>query len=901
MVMLPETAIPTASESAPNKNSWAQIKDHFDHLSLGGDGEGQARIDSTRADAVLQLLGTIKHSLVGSRVRKLTTMNDPEIVSVIPVLAVILELPCEEQSGVLKLKIEAAAVIGLLCLPEDQTVLGLLRARLPCALIRALTNLLRQTSVETMIFHPTPMTQIQHHLLRTLLRTLASLYSIIQDVSSPRKWGYMTKSPERVHRPQSRTVARVDIPSTLSSSPPDEVDRFNLKGKSKAKEDIGDEIFIEPLTPQSVGDTGGLSRHLGLISKRDELKEKCEQAKVLLLQYLAQKDIIPTIVSISPSSFKTADIVAPCFQLIWLLCKDSKRQVWLVHKLMEARDPITNHESRLKALIQCMKGWLSSNHDQAIESSIRAIGALLSINEPPHSPEDHDLLKALDQMIWGKSNADSREGTIDLNSWGIGWALLTCRAKDGNPALRASLATSSVCLVKNFPDIRLRILKLQIHNAIALIDNTTHSDMVRAEAAYALAHAVTVSDILQLQATEAGVIPVLKKLLDKASEQPFPYSTPAISAQNAMLREVCLNLSAGIYVIWSAYLALASLMSTLDQPRQELIDLNLLPSIVKSLEDESILVRASACQCCRALSRAISIMRTKLADHGAGSRLFDLAFGEEENGRNDESVEEDEDAVEIQLKIVAMGALCNLVLDFSPMKQEVLNRNGIDKFVKLLKSTKHQSLRVSALWGLKNMTFSASTELKLKVVGSLGWDDIYQLLQDKNPSIQENMISLLRNVACGDVADVDIVVRHLNAENQLMTLLENRLTTLLTNTNTISSSLSESIILQTIYTISNIVTGSEAHKSFILGRPQTMTNVYELLSHGNPDIKVGAIWCVINLTHWDETTDSKIVTRAINQLDSLGVLSKLTELTQDPKSDVRDRAECAMNQIMKRR
>lgn len=49
-----------------------------------------------------------------------------------------------------------------------------------------------------------------------------------------------------------------------------------------------------------------------------------------------------------------------------------------------------------------------------------------------------------------------------------------------------NLYLSSVCLVRNFPDIRLRILKLQIHNTIALMDNSSHSIAVRAEAAYAL-------------------------------------------------------------------------------------------------------------------------------------------------------------------------------------------------------------------------------------------------------------------------------------------------------------------------------------------------------------------------------------------------------------------------------
>ncbi|KAH9819512.1 armadillo-type protein [Melampsora americana] len=906
MVMLPAPTSLTCSGNDHYKELWRHLKAHFDRITSDTNGDNLLNVHPTDfdLDVVLKLLISIKNSLVGSRTRKFITMNDSQIISVIPVLACILELT-GQQITIMKLKIEAAAVVGLLCLPEDQTVLGLLRARLPGAIIHALTSLLSKSSIETIIFHPTPTNQTDHHFLKTLLRTLSSLYGVIQDVSSSRKWGYMTKSPERVHQSKPGPIVHPLSQPVSSSSPPGETDRFDLKGKARAIEDATDEMFIDPLTSQHLdaGETDELTRHFWLISKRNEIKESCEHAKVQLLKFLAQDDLlISLILTISPPSNQfntpdptarislcaTADLVVPCLQLIWLLCKDTRRQVWFVRQLMKAQDPIKNEESRLQALVGCLKAWLASNHDGAVESSIRVIGALLSINDPPHWPEDHDLSEYLDSMIWGKFDTDEAD---DSNSWGIGWVLLTCRAKDGSPALRAALATSSVCLVKNFPDIRLRILKLQIHNAITLIDNPTHSVTVRAEAAYALAHAVTVSEALQIQATEAGVIPVLKKLLDKASEPPVPYPTPAISAQNAMLRE-------------SAYLALASLMSTLDQPRQEVIDLNLLPSIVKSLGDDSVLVRASACQCCRALSRAISVLRTKLADEGAGPRLFDLAFGAEGSHEIEESSDddEDEDAVEIQLKTVAMGALCNLVLDFSPMKQEVLNRNGIEKFVKSLKSTKHQSLRVSALWGLKNMTFSSSTDLKLKVIGSLGWDVIHKLLEDKNPSIQENIISLLRNVVCGDVADIDIVFRQLNTHDQLMALLEDRLSTSSINLNTISSSsMSESIILQTIYTISNIATGTEAHKLFILSRHRTMNSIYELMSHKNSDIKIGAIWCVNNLSHWDEGTDSENVTTVMMKFTSLGIINKLNELSKEEKLDVSGQAKCALTQIRKRR
>lgn len=341
-------------------------------------------------------------------------------------------------------------------LAEDQTVLGLLRARLPRAIINALTKLLRNTSIETMLFHATPTTQIQHHLLRTLLRTLSSLYSIVQDVSTPTKWAYMTKSPERAHQPQTRSTALPLCAPIPSSSPVCELDRFNLKGKSKAPQDSIDDLFAEPLTPQDldVGEADGLTQHFWLTSKRNELKESCEYAKVLLLKYLASETVlIPLILAVSPSVkhpardsssvslCSIADLAVPCFQLIWLICKDTRRQVWLVRQLIEAGDTTTPQDSRLKALIECLKGWLRSSHDQAVEYSIRALGSLLSINEPPHSPQDHDLLEYLDLLIWGKTDLDANDTATDLDSWGIGWILLTCRAKDGNPTLRAALAT----------------------------------------------------------------------------------------------------------------------------------------------------------------------------------------------------------------------------------------------------------------------------------------------------------------------------------------------------------------------------------------------------------------------------------------------------------------------------
>lgn len=43
------------------------------------------------------------------------------------------------------------------------------------------------------------------------------------------------------------------------------------------------------------------------------------------------------------------------------------------------------------------------------------------------------------------------------------------------------------------------------------------------------------------------------------------------------------------------------------------------------------------------------------------------------------------------------------------------------------------------------------------------------------------------------------------------------------------------------------------------------------------------------------------MTEAIDLLDSRGVIAKLGESVKDAKSEVRERAECALSQIRKRR
>jgi hypothetical protein len=96
-----------------------------------------------------------------------------------------------------------------------------------------------------------------------------------------------------------------------------------------------------------------------------------------------------------------------------------------------------------------------------------------------------------------------------------------------------------------------------------------------------------------------------------------------------------------------------------------------------------------------------------LVDSGIAGPLFDLLF--------DSSID---------VQITASAALCNVVLDFSPMKDDIISKGGITKLVDLLNS-QNSTLRLNAIWALKNMLFQTDIDTKKKVITELSWDGLF--------------------------------------------------------------------------------------------------------------------------------------------------------------------------------
>ena len=82
--------------------------------------------------------------------------------------------------------------------------------------------------------------------------------------------------------------------------------------------------------------------------------------------------------------------------------------------------------------------------------------------------------------------------------------------------------------------------------------------------------------------------------------------------------------------------------------------LRLIPAMQISLQHKHVGVRYAACQCVRALSRSVAVLRTNIVDSGLGMAVYQL------------SVKNDEDS---RVTYATLLVICNLVNDCSPLRQ----------------------------------------------------------------------------------------------------------------------------------------------------------------------------------------------------------------------------------------
>lgn len=297
------------------------------------------------------------------------------------------------------------------------------------------------------------------------------------------------------------------------------------------------------------------------------------------------------------------------------------------------------------------------------------------------------------------------------------------------------------------------------------------SDWIMKEQAPAVLAMLAVDSLeLQRAAVDAGAIKKLSQLL-KESYDPLPtsFSTSLWTPQPPYVDNTeskasasklgALGLSPSAYHVTrmreTVLVALAALASLKDEYRKAIIDNGVVPLVIESLKpfntpssaseysktpvDEASknrkaltgnpnIVILAACGAARGLSRSVSTLRTSLMDAGLAAPLFVLL-------RNQDT----------EIQVAATAVICNLVLEFSPMrdvgclsscffsaKMLIISKAIIEAgILKILCEHAHSvnaSLRLNSVWALKHLVLTAPNSLKKTCLEELGPSWLKQII-----------------------------------------------------------------------------------------------------------------------------------------------------------------------------
>ncbi|KAJ9478252.1 Armadillo repeat-containing protein 8 [Pseudozyma hubeiensis] len=482
---------------------------------------------------------------------------------------------------------------------------------------------------------------------------------------------------------------------------------------------------------------------------------------------------------------------------------------------------------------------------------------------------------------------------------------------------------------------------------------------IQIQAAFAIARLVADNVTLQTLATESyNALQKLASLLDKACTRSQPATSAKVERANAattILGNIAVSTprndastigvapptidESAIRLREACLTALAALTFQHDEPRRKLIDTvqpPVLALVVSSISFPALGVRIAACRLSRALSRSLSILRTSIVDAGVAPKLVALL---------------QDPAEEEVVKVEVAATICNLVLDFSPMKKVIQELGGVDTLVELAHggALKHvdedrgytlqaaatvpgsapavvgkvsdahaglsgsQQLRYHALWALKNFLSHSDTALKMDLMAKLDFDFIATLCESPTveSALKEQALNIIRNAAATKESDVSFMVDGMGGGARLMSILEKCIWG-----GRSAGEPGAAVIEQAAFVLVNVATGTDEHRQLILRSPNIMDALGFFCNHPWKDVRVAAARCIGNLLTRSKsssttttTTDlqSEVVggdvfpdlhSEAKARLTRFGLDVKVREMAQnDVELDVRERAKYALNKL----
>ena len=398
--------------------------------------------------------------------------------------------------------------------------------------------------------------------------------------------------------------------------------------------------------------------------------------------------------------------------------------------------------------------------------------------------------------------------------------------------------------------------------------------------------------LLSRDMVEDAVLPVLVKLLSEpevgpevapvfitlangdATLQKAAVDADAISRLVALLKSP----EVGEMGRKNALLGLKMLTENEEKHRVQLVDCGALPLVASALTDASPAVRGAACCCMRSLSRSTRLLRCSLGS------LTDVAAPLLELSRSDD----------VAIATEAAATLANMAVDYSSLKEQVLQLQGIARFAELTGSI-HRQLRLYGVWGLSSSVSSSSAEIKAAVMKAVPWSTVAALLQDEDGEVKEKTLLLLRNLVNRDRASPSSAAISVSdwSQGQLLTSVLQAIESELGDN---SNPQQAKHVEQALYVLVNIACGGGSDKDAVLSTGW-IPIISAALEHPAAKVREAAVWTVINLTYPQEG-DAAGTERRRGELRRIGVGEQLRVRATDTNLNVRERAATALEQLV---
>lgn len=406
------------------------------------------------------------------------------------------------------------------------------------------------------------------------------------------------------------------------------------------------------------------------------------------------------------------------------------------------------------------------------------------------------------------------------------------------------LACLCLICIKNSSSCHLQDIGIKTKLIYILLELLDDSSQVGEEASFAFSSLVSGKEDLQKLAFEANAVDKFYNHL-----------------QNCALHPKRLE---GIF------LALAELCSKLECCRSKFISLQVLNILISALTHDEANVRTAACICLKSVSRSIK----------------NLSAGYFMNERIVIPLVRLLSDLSTSVQVAALGAISNIVVDFTPDKSTFIQCGGIKELVQLTKSM-DSSLRLNAVWSLRNMVFLADRMCKEAIFMELTVSSVASLICDSEPSVQEQALGLVCNFVDGCMDCVEFAF----AEDGIILDAVGR---------QLWKFSKMEIGIQGMYVLSNIASGNEFHKEAIMQLlfPQAENGSHSLLSQylqsNDSRLRTSAAWVIVNLT----VPASPGAFDRVVKLRNFGIVSQIKRMTSDSCMDVKLRARLALGQII---